>query len=353
MAVLDELGNPDPELAHKLGEHRRRARQQVFSLSLQTGLAFDTNVTYLGDSSVSTTDQISGERDGKFASQLRIDYAPIASPTDTLAFGARLDHTWHFAVEEFDYQDYGAYLRYARRIGRNWEADVRYDYDVTLLGNESFLSNHALSPGVTYYWNAEPGPFRLDRSRVYYEFGARDFLFETEPAFDRDGFTHAVGCEQSFLFSPREHWTWDLAAGYKYTSISTEGSEFDRGTHDFYLGLGVPLVHPADPQRYLLIPDKELVFRFNAQWHLAPYRAASLIDYDHDRRSDLITTLAWSLSQKLIEDPALGDLTLHAIIHWTNANSNVTVRNPRAPVLHSNPFTYDKVVYGIQLEWTW
>jgi tetratricopeptide (TPR) repeat protein len=353
LGILADLGDPDPKLADNIRRHHRRARQQVFGFSWNLGLAFDTNVTYVGDDTTGTADLISGEEDGKFGSQFQIDYAPLANQQETLALGLRLGHTWHFSVEEFNYQDYGAYIRYARRLGSNFEVSLRYDYDITFLGNEPFLSNHALTPGITYYWDPIDFPLQLDRTNVYYQLEGRDYLFETLPEFDRDGLAQAVGCEQSFIIKAHPQWQWDLSAGYRFTSISTEGREFDRPTHDFYLSLGIPLVNPANPQEYLLIPDKELTFRFNVQWHHADYRNDSLIDSQGNKRSDVITAYDWMLSQKLVEDPHIGDITLHAIIHWTDANSNLRVRDNPNRRIETSPFTYDKVVYGIQLEWAW
>ena len=40
-------------------------------------------------------------------------------------------------------------------------------------------------------------------------------------------------------------------------------------------------------------------------------------------------------------------LKKHGIIDWTDANSNITQRDG------VNPFTYDRVIYGVQLEWAW
>ena len=36
-----------------------------------------------------------------------------------------------------------------------------------------------------------------------------------------------------------------MHAGYQFASVATEGTEFDRLTHLFYLGLGVPLPDPS------------------------------------------------------------------------------------------------------------
>jgi hypothetical protein len=78
---------------------------------------------------------------------------------------------------------------------------------------------------------------------------------------------------------------WDLAVGYRFDAISTDGSEFDRDEHNFYLGLGVPLVNPLKPQEFLLLPGKELMFRFAAAWQIGDYRNHSDIDFGRDRRS--------------------------------------------------------------------
>ncbi len=353
--LLAGFDDPEPELARQIELLRCTARRQVLKVTYQTGLAFDTNVTFMGDAATGL-DLIAGREDGKFSSGLGIHYSPLATERHALTLGARLGHSWHFSVEEFDYQDYGAYLRYARRLNDRFSADIQYDYDISYLGNELFLSNHAITPGVEYRWREGPGQFDLDRTRLYYQFAGRDFLFDTMPEFDRDGLAHAVGIEQSMLLQPvaGKDWIWRLAAGYQFASIGTQGTEFDRFTHDFYLGLNLPLVNPMAPDRYLILPDKELLFTFNANWQLADYREGSLLDAERDERSDLTTTFGFALSQKLIEDTRCGDLTLHAIINWTDADSNVTTaRDLRFPYLRSTPFTYDKVVYGVQLEWSW
>lgn len=346
--LLAEFGNPDPQLAETIRKHRRRTRRQVLNLNYQTGLAYDTNVSFLGNVAAAT-DLITGRQDGKFTSNLDFQFAPIATDNQTLVFGGRLGHTWHFAVEQFDYQDYGSSIRYARRFDRHWQASVQYDYDVTFLGNEPFLSNHALTPGLQYDWHPGTALFAPDKTNVYYQFSGRDFLFETEPAFDRDGIVNAFGIEQSFLFRPlpASSRTADLTLGYRFESISTQGSEFDRNNHDYYLGLGLPLLRPWAPDDYLILPDKELVFRFNVDFQTGDYRDRGLLDRFGRQRNDRITTYGFSISQRILEHPDYGDLTLHGIIHWTDARSDVEMRD------RATPFTYDKVVYGMQLEWSW
>ena len=348
LEVLGERGDADQELADTVSRHRRLARQQVVGFSLRMGLAYDTNVTFLAGG-VTGPGLIAGRGDGVFRSDFRLDYAPIANQEETVTVGARLGHSWHFGVEQFNFQDYGGYVRYARILDNHWEAALQYDYDMTYLGNDSFLSNHAVTSSLTYTWQPNAAQFRLDRTSFYYVFENRDFLFETTPEFDSDGVVNAVGVQQSFQIRPINEvaWTCDLSLGYRFSFVDTEGLEFDRLTHDWYLGLEIPPVNPGKPDEYLIIPDRELTFRFGAYWQLDDYRHDSLIDRDGDERSDLITILTFGVSQKLIENDGHGDWTVHGLISWTDSDSNITQRDG------VSPFTYDRVVYGALLEWTW
>lgn len=353
-SILKELGNPDPELASRIHTQRTLARRQVLHLSLTTGLAYDTNVSYLGSSI--GPGLISGAPDMRFASQFQVDYSPIATAEHVLTTGVRLAHSWHFAVEQFNLQDYGAYVRYARKLSKHFDASIQYDYDFVLLGNQSFLSDHVLTTALTYHW-LEPATkrFRLEDTKLYYRFEAADFRFETDRRLDRDGPANGVGLEQTFKWRPVKDWawTWDLVAGYRFDSINSDGTEFDRREHNFYAGVAMPLVSPGDPTKYLIIPDKELIFRFNYQWQIGDYRRRSIIDSDYNARSDFLNTLNFGLSQVLYQSPDYGDLTLHGLISWTNAQSNVTTREKVFPYRTGEPFSYDKVVYGLQLEWSW
>lgn len=346
--ILVELGDPDPALMRRIRHVRAAARRQVFSLSLTTGLAFDTNVTFLSGGA-STLGLIAGEQDGKFASQFQVNFSPIADSQQKLTIGVRTGQTWHFSIESFDYQDYGGYVRYARRLTESVTLSVQYDYDFTYLGNQPFLSNHALRTALSYAWSSDNTRFRPIDTQVYYLFEHRDFRFDVTPAFDQDGFLHAVGIQQRFEFRPLadSSWTWNLRSGYEFGRIATDGTQFDRRTHAFFLGLSMPLLNPIKPHEYLILPDKPLSFDFDVSWLIADHINESLDDADHDRRSDLVTSYGFVLSQVLMDDPEDGELVLHAIVHWTDADSNVETSR------RISPFTYDKVVYGIQLAWSW
>ena len=346
LKVLEDYGNPDPEFTARIRRHRRHARRSLFNVSIESGLAYDTNVTFLGDDAAGTFDVISGQADEKFATRVQLDASILSDRDQTLAAGLRLGQAWHFSVDEFDFQDYGGYARYTRRLTSDIEAELRYDYDFTLLGRDSFLSLHALTPSVSYNWRPTDNTFGPDRTRAFYQFQARDFLFDTTPVFDRDGVGHAIGVEQSFDLTPLPAWNWELTLGYRFGSIATRGSEFDRLTHDLLFGLAIPILNPAEPTEYLILPDKELMFRFNTDLHWADYRNPSTIDAQRDNRRDFTPVYNWAVSQKLVEDPRIGDITLHGIIQWTNATSTVNIGDVE-------PFTYSQIIYGLQLAWQW
>ena len=334
---LASLGDPDPQLDERIRKDRRRVRRRIFDISVRAGLAFDSNVTFRGGG---VSEFISGRDDAKFATQLRWDYSPVITTDHAFTIGGHLDNAWHFAIEQFDYQDYEVYFRYARRLSASWVWNVRYDYDISYLGNEPFLSSHAFSPGVTYRWAETGGRVRLLKTALHYQIEHRDFLFDTEPQFDRDGVSHSFVLEQSFrLQSPfAKNRKWDAAAGYRFESVATEGSEFDRFSNDFFLSLVVPLESP-------FLPGRDLTARFLALWELDNYRRRSLIDRRNRARDDLIMTFGLVLSQQLVDDVDRGELILHAILSWTDADSNVRGED------FSTPFDYDKLLAGFQIEW--
>jgi tetratricopeptide (TPR) repeat protein len=353
--VLVSLNDPDPELAAKIREQRQRARRQVFTMSISVGYAYDTNVPYLGQGIVGVQGFVgvtTAQKDYKAALSTAVEYAPVATAEQTLAFGLRTGDTWHHSIGEFNYQDYGGTALYSRRFGRNVEASLRYDYDMTFLGNDSFLQSHLAAPGLDYIWDRADRPFRLNRTHVYYQFQALDFFYETTPAFDRDGVTHGVGVDQTFQWEPIDQWVWDLRLGYLFSSIHTAGTEFDLRQHDFFFNVGVPLVNPARPTEYLLIKDLPLTFQFGVQFEIGDYLNPSLLDSTGQRRDDLITIYTWALSQKLLEHPDLGDMTLQGLIQFTDAYSNVVFRNP-ANGTPAEPYSYEKTIYGLQLVWQW
>lgn len=345
---LLELGDPDPALRDRIAEHRRLARRQVFALDLELGLAYSTNVTFTG-AGAQEVGLISGRSDGSVGALARWSFAPVATDADLLAVSIQTAQMRQFKVEEFDYQDYGLSLGYAHRWSEDWESSIAYVYDFSVLERDSYLSNHALILGLDRHWTRRDTWLRSRRTGVFYRLEGRDFLLPTGPEFDRDGVAHAVGIEHAVQLQPSAHvpWICDLSAGYVFESVHTEGREFDRQGHDFFLRCGAPLLNPADPSQYLLIPDQEARLEFDALWELDRYRHGSLFDRERRHRRDLLTTLSLRFSQLLRRDVRYGDITLRAIISWSDSDSNVRTRDA------GTPFSYDRMFYGLQIAWSW
>ncbi len=341
---LHDLGDPDPTLDRLIRQARRDVRREYFFLSWQFGLAHDSNATFEGGGQ--TGDFVSGKADEVAATTLLLEYAPFITATEKFTIGARAGGSRHFRINEFDYQQYGGYFRYDRHVTDDWQLSLLYNYDIDYLERESFLSNHSFSPSLTYYWPKQNNQLRPTETLFEYRIELRDFLFDIDPLLDRDGIAHAAAITQKFSFAMADpSKSGSLTLGYQFTSIATQGTEFDRLTHDFLIGMEFPLLNSHDPTKYLLIPDKKLSAHIKAQWHIADYREASIIDRDGDERHDFITAAGVVLSQLLIDDPDDGELLLHLIFNWSDTKSNVRTAD------RSTPFTYDKIVAGLQVQW--
>ena len=123
-------------------------RRKVTHHSVLLGLAYDSNVTFRGGGVTGLF--VSGRGDAKFTSQWLWDYAPIATPDEKLTLGGHVSHAWHSRIGEFNYQDYGAFVRYWRTLDEHWALDLHYSYDMIYLGNQPFLSNHSLVPRLIH-----------------------------------------------------------------------------------------------------------------------------------------------------------------------------------------------------------
>ncbi|MBI4718488.1 MAG: hypothetical protein HY763_11825 [Planctomycetes bacterium] len=344
--ILRNLGDPDPALRRRVREVRALARRQVMAFTLSAGVGYDSNVAYLG--SAPTLGSISGRGDGDFRSGFATDVLLLADDRRRMSAGLRVDGAWQFEVESFDEHNFGGNLCLEYALAERWTATLRYDYEFTRLGHNSFLSQHALTTGLSYAWRARDALWQPSDSRWYYRVLTADYLYSTPPVFDQDATAHAVGFEQEFLLRPVRAWpwTWSLRAGYEVENVEAQGPEFDRLAHAVRLGMALPLIRPGQPERYLLLPDKELTLSGDVEWRVEDYRNYSRIDRTRDRRYDDVTTVTLVLSQTLIDDAQRGRLVLHAVGAYSSADSTVEVRGNRSP------FTYEKYVFGVQIQWS-
>lgn len=344
--ILRRLGDPDPNLAALVEQQSRLAWRKTVNVSLTTGLAYDSNVSFLaGDAA--TLGLIAGEEDGKFSTGSRIDLALVEDGVNSLAVGLHSSHAWHFQIDPFDDARYRSHVRYGRRLADRWRGEVQYDYEYVTLDHRGFLDAHGATLAVHYGWSLSGDRVRPLESSVYYRIDVRDYRYPVREAFNQDGLTHGVGVQQTWQVQPAPQWTWQVATGYRFDYVTTEGSQYDRRANNLHVGVRMPLVRPGAPDQYLILPDRELALRFDTEWQSARYRNVSLDDRDRDRRRDRTTLLALGLSQVLRDDPRTGRWTLHLVSEWTNAESNVELRGG------VSPFTYEKFVVGLLMQWSW
>lgn len=346
LAILQKLNHPDRTLENLVRAARDRARRQVFQVSLTLGPAYDSNVSFLG-SGAATLGLLAGKEDGKFLARTRIDFSPIEDGRNSLTLGLHAAHSWYFQIDEFDDQEYGGYVRYSRRLSNQWRGEVQYDYEYTLLDHKGFLSGNGATCALRYTWS--PGTTWISplESALFYRIDVRDYRYPVREAFNHDGLTHGVGMQQVWQVRPVPNWIWRVTTGYRFDYVWTEGTEFDRRNNNLHAGIQIPLIRPGSPDKYLILPDKEMTLRFDADWQSTRYRNVSLEDRDRDRRRDRITYLSLGVSQLLRDNPKEGRLVLHVVSEWTNAESNVETRG------RIHPFTYEKFVCGILLQWSW
>ncbi len=330
------------ELRRLLADAHEQALHELsnFGLSLRMGLAYDSNVTFRGGGPTGVL--IAGRGDGLFATELAMGYALINDADQKLAWMIRASDSWHFSIGEFNYQDYATSLLYTRKLNSSWELDLWGVCDLSYLDNQPLQATQSIAPGIRYRWPV-PDEVRVlaaEETFLEYRLGWVEYLASTSPELDRDGLANSIRLEQSLLLDPLQKGDWRcrLTAGYRWGSVSTEGAEYDRQFHLFDLRLAVPIQNP-------MLPHKEARLELLGGGLINDYRNRSQFDRYGGDRSELIMTAGLVFSQQVLEDAERGELWLHGLVFWNNSDSNVDTREGL------DPFRYEKVLVGIQIEW--
>jgi tetratricopeptide (TPR) repeat protein len=129
----------------------------------------------------------------------------------------------------------------------NWDFGLDYDYNYMLLGDDSFLQTHSISPSVGYL------PLPILYVNLSYIFQIKDFLEEIDEP--RDGVNHSVGFDTFLFFMKHKGY---VQLGYRLESEDTTGDEFDYTGHIATCAVKIPL------------PYKSKV-RFMYQYHFKDY----------------------------------------------------------------------------------
>lgn len=296
-------------------------RRRPWDLTLQIGYDYDTNVSLRGEGiSRNGLD----ERDSRFGVASAFTYRVVDSEEWLVGVGAETFNSWHFDRSDFNVQTYSGnvYAAWSPRDARWLTLGGRYDYDVSLVGNDPFLQRHRLTPQI------DLAPLDWTRTTIYYQFERNFYEYPiNDRRLDRDGDTHALGIIQGYdLFQLFERQVRGTLR-YRFENVSTDGGEFSSENNIFGVGLEVPL-------------PEDFTFEFASDWEWDSFKNASLFDVDRRKRQDDLNTLVFALTKRFNEQ-----LSLRFQVDWIQVDSNVRAFGG------GEPFSYDRIIYGATLQY--
>lgn len=320
-APESSIGRQNKELLEKVESGQAPTARRPWDLTLRTGWDWDSNVILRGKHLFKRLGE-EEQDDWRFGLGSAFTYRVVETDRFLLGAGLNTFDTWHTRLDEFNVQTYGANVYGGwSPPGADWlTLGLRYDWDYTFVGNESYLTRHRLTPQI----DVREAPWTS--STVFYQYDARNY--HNQPAdrrLDRDGDTHALGVIQNFELFKMFDRPFTANASYRFDNVQTDGSEFGSENHIFGLGIGVPL--PWD-----------LTFNVANEWETDFYRHGSQFDADHGRRRDFIYTVIFALTKRFNEH-----LSTRFQVDIVNDDSNVS------DLFGQNYFSYSRVIYGLSV----
>lgn len=364
------------ELQRALEAPARRPINDV-TFSIGGGYLWDTNVSLLGDRTAQPR-SLPRKSDSRFPTRLRLNWVADLDAFDPgneslrkwqFFIEGRVDSTWNRKIKEFNEEFFGGTvnLRY-ELVGPDTIKHLdglylhaRYDFDHVVLGHDGFLSVNRVRPMIQYL----AGDGLIDGS-FFFAYENRDYSeFLSDKRFNRDGNYFTAGTDLRLdlgkwvdaekLWGPNLTWgtygptpddgdyrrPMEVALGYEVTSNSTQGDEFDYGSHIASVGVQVPLPLGVD-------------FLFSGAWEWQNYWHHGLVDRKRGYRNDLIQEYSFRAERKFYLTDYQADyayvrplqfdrvvMTLFGEIRWILDDANVVDR------LGQRPFEYDRAIYGL------
>ncbi len=322
LAPDSQAGRASKELLDNI-DWAAAAARRPWDLTVQLGYAWDTNVILRGENI--RTPSREGQEDGRFGMASAFTFRLVDTQDVVLGVGLNTFNSWHGDIKEFDVQTYGAniYTAYSPPQANWLTLGLRYDWDYSFVGRDSFLTRHRVTPQVDIQetdWTS---------TTLFYQLDVREYFNQpVDRRLDRDGLTHAFGAVQDFelfdLFNRPV--TADLS--YRYENTRTDGNQFDSRNHIFAFGVTVPL-------------PEDFTFQFINEWEIARYKNSSIFDRDSSARRDVLYSFIFALTKRFDEN-----LSLRFEVDVFNDDSNVSDR------FGQQFFSYDRVIYGLSLMYT-
>lgn len=295
--------------------------RRPWELSLRMGFDYDTNVTLRGNHVQRRINENTGA-DWRFGLGSAFTYRIVETDEFLLGVGGSTFNTWHAEIDDFDVQNYGAnvYMAYTPADADWLTLSVRYDWDFTLVGNQSFLGRHRMTPQI------DVRETDWTNTSLFYQFDVRNYYNQpSDRRLDRDGDTHVLGVIQRFEVAEMYDRPFTIDVSYRFENVDTRGTEFTSDNHVFSLGVGVPL--PWD-----------LTFDFVSEFEVQHYKQRSLFDFDRSRRRDFIYTFLFALTKQFNEH-----VSARFAVNTTNEDSNIRDQD------RQEFFSFDRITYGLSV----
>ncbi len=317
LAPDSDIGRQSKEILDELVDRR------PWELTLQVGYEWDSNVVLRGHH-VRRQAGEDEDDDWRFGLGTAFTYRLVDNERFLLGVGGSTFNTWHTNIHSFDVQNYAAnvYGAYSPEGAEYLTLSLRYDWDYSFVGNDSFLARHRITPQIDIQetdWTS---------TTIFYQFDARNYHDQSaDPRLNRDGHTHAFGVVQRFELVEMFERPLTTDLSYRFENVDTDGNEFDSDNHIFALGVGVPL--PWD-----------LTFDLLNEFEVDFYKHASQFDWNGSKREDFIHTIIFALTKQFTEQ-----LSARFQVDITNDDSNVK------DSFDQEFFSYNRVTYGLSLSY--
>jgi hypothetical protein len=222
-----------------------------WNLAIVNGYEYDTNVALAPSIALTGLGSLNQKIDSRYQLASFGEYRFIQRE-DLVAglIGSTYD-SFQFRLQQYNIQDYmgGMYSNLA--LGPKFILGGRYEFHDTLLGGNQFTTDHRVTPNLTY----REGDFGHFTS--FYEFEALDVKgLALIPAQRRTGNINAIGATQAIYLA---NGNGRLYLNYRYENAQTQGTDFDRNTHQ----LGVRLEYPLPGKMVLNTEFRQFFDNYN------------------------------------------------------------------------------------------
>jgi tetratricopeptide (TPR) repeat protein len=236
-----------------------------WNLAFLSGYEYDTNVAIAPSIIPLGLGTNSHLRDSRWVVSSFGEYRLVQRDDWVLGLLESTYDSFQFNLFRYNIQDYmgGIYSNFS--LAKDWILGIRYEFHETLLDGHQFITEHRLTPNLTY----REGDF--GHFTTFYEFNPITVTgLALIPAQNRSGPVNTVGATQAFyMFNGAGR----FYLNYLYQTAKTLGTDFDRATNSVDARIEIPL------------PFK-IVGNMEARYFWDDYRFPNSLDFFGRPRTD-------------------------------------------------------------------